>query len=100
MSIKDLDEWMPVDLLIRKETVIPSSSVSILVFDVTYLIKHDDGTFNQRSIQSVKSDQLRIIASEQEATELNKPKVSTVTAEEIKTTSAPNIPKAKDEGKY
>ncbi len=62
---------MPVEQLIRKEIDIPNTSSKFLRFNVVYLIKNEDESFQQRSLEGVKSDQLRIIASEKEVADLS-----------------------------
>ena len=62
---------MPVEQLTRKEIEIPNTSSKFLRFGVVYLIKNEDESFQPRSLEGVKSDQLRIIASEQEVADLS-----------------------------
>lgn len=68
--LQELDEWMGVDQLIRKEIDIPNTTAKFLRFNIRYLINNEDGSYSQKSIEGVKSDQLRIIATEEEAQQL------------------------------
>lgn len=52
--------------------MIPNTELVLLSFDIVYLVKNEDGSFHEFTVSAVKSDQLRLIASEEDLIEINK----------------------------
>jgi hypothetical protein len=63
--VEELDDWFPGSITVRKEVHIPNTTITIVSFEVQYTVQFDDGREELVHETNVRSDRLRLVASEE-----------------------------------
>lgn len=60
-----MDDWFPGIITARKEVHIPNTTITIVSFEVQYTVQFEDGREELIHETNVRSDRLRLVASEE-----------------------------------